>query len=38
MAKQGGREEPIYCAIMTSKYNRGGGSMEEAVNAKNRID
>jgi len=38
MAKQGGRGEAIYCAILIAKYKGRGFAIKEVLNAKNSID
>jgi len=38
MAKQGGREETIYCAILIAKFNGVEVAIKELLNAKNSID
>jgi len=38
MAKQGGRGETIYCAILIAKYKEGGVAIKEVFSANNSID
>jgi len=37
MAKQGGRGETVYCAVLLAKYNEGV-AIDETLNAKHSID
>jgi len=32
MAKQVGRWQTIYCAILIAQYNKGGGAFKEVLN------
>jgi len=38
MAKQEGRGETVYCAILIAIQREGGVALEEVLDAKNSID